>query len=487
MNATIPTPRRLGDIDTSFGTDGVFAVQFDGYGVVEPGEIDTVRALDRAPDGSYMLALGFRNAAGSLYGLVRLKQDGKLDPTYGGGKGFVLGSLPAEQTMAGAQPWITPDGKTVVVLRDQLSETWTLARHDVDGAQDKHFGVVGDYINLDSIRPPRDPVVVKGFVIAGHESSFYFIGSMREPTARRATRVAPWVSEGVTSTECGNTRLGRYAGAVVFRFDGAGQLDPTFAGGKGYKYVDIPLNPSGRITDAVLQDDGKLVVSTATTGGNARIVRLLGSTGEPDPAFGTNGVFEVKGDSAERTEIEKLAWSAEAGLWGVGRTTNLSHKGLLIALDDKGTIREDFNGGQLLTIDYGATESGKDDGFAIPIHMQISGDGVIVAGGPRRPYGIEPKVLIVGRHRRPGALDPSFGEADETGTRKGFYTVNLDREGFNFFYLGMDLNDEHLTLELLNGDGMVPPPDGDRTTVERFTARETLRGPEVNVTYKARR
>ena len=81
-------------------------------------------------------------------------------------------------------------------------------------------------------------------------------------------------------------------------------------------------------------------------------------------------------------------------------------------------------------------------------------------------------MLIVGRHRPSGALDPLFGEADETGTRKGFYTVKLDRPGFNFFYLGIDLDSERLTLELLNGDGVIGTPNLDRTTVERYVVSQ---------------
>ena len=482
-----PTSRRLGHPDPSFGSKGVFVVQFDGYDDVEPGEIDSVRALDRAPDGSLMLALGFKNDDGSvwLYGLARLTPDGKRDPAYGAGKGFVLGSLTSAQRMMGAQPWITPDGKTVVVLRDQASRTWTLARHESSGAQDLNFGATGGYINLDAIRPPGERVVVKGFIIAGPESGFYFIGSTREPVAERAPE-GDTKTEGDTTTEGGSTWAGPYAGAVVFRFDGSGRLDTTFAD-RGYVYVDVPLNPSGRITDAVVQDDGKLVLSTATTSGNSRIVRLLADTGTPDPDFGKDGqgFVEVRGDSADRIEIEKLAWSSEAGLWGLGRSMLLSHKGVLIALDGHGEIREDFNGGNgLMEITYDGLSAG--DGFSWPVHIHTSGRGVTVAGGPRRPFGNEPKALIVGRHGYSGALDPSFGDADETGTPKGFYTVDLDRKGANFFFLGIDLDDEQLTLELLNGDGG-GTSNPDLTTVERYVVSQASREAKVAISYEVKR
>jgi hypothetical protein len=478
MNAT-PLSLRRGGLDPSFGNEGLFDVAFDGYDAVEPAEIDTVRAFARAPDGSFTLALAFGkpNSHTWQYGLVRLTPNGRLDPAFGAG-GIVMGSLPPERMMGGAQPWLDQDGGTVVVIRNTESRQWTLARHDRLGARDEAFGGMGGYVNLDAIRPPGEPFVVRGFIIAGPGRSFCFIGSVKQSVAGRTT-------EGVTTTEDGGMREDRYVGAVVLRFDGSGRLDTTFAG-KGYVYVDVPLNPSGRITDAVVQDDGKLVLSTATTGGNSRIVRLLADTGSPDPDFGTNGVFVVEGDSADRMEIEKLAWSSEAGLWGLGRNMNLLPRvGLLIALDDKGRIREDFNGGRLMEINYGGAAT--DDGFNIPVHIQPSGAGVTVAGGPRRPYGTEPKVLIVGRHLSSGALDRSFGEADAAGTPKGFYGVDLDRKGYNFFYLGIDLNDEYLTVELLNGDGAPPNPNADLTTVERYVVSQGSPASAVNVNDEIRR
>ena len=69
----------------------------------------------------------------------------------------------------------------------------------------------------------------------------------------------------------------------------------------------------------------------------------------------------------------------------------------------------------------------------------------------------------------------AFGEADQAGIRRGFYTVSLDRPGANFFFLGIDLDDERLTLELLNGNGG-GTSNPDRTTVERYVVSQASRG-----------
>ena len=454
---SLSTPRSQGDIDPSFASNGVFPVEIDGYGRLKTSELDTVRALDRAPDGGLVLALGCTHLETSVrgYALMRLTDQGALDPSFGGG-GFVIGSTPPEHELLGAQPWIAPDRKTVVVLRDSSSRSWTLARHDVDGRLDTAFGTLG-YIDLDAIRPAGEPTVVKGFVIPGPGHAFYFVGTTRETMADAE----------------------RFAGGIVFRFDASGRLDPAFAG-KGYAHVHVPLNPSGRVTDAVAQGDGKVVLSTATSSGNARVVRVL-PTGEPDPGFGTNGVFVVEGPSQNRYEIEKLAWSADAGLWALGMVVSQSGRGgVLIALNDEGDIPASFNGGRLLEMSHGG-EPDAGDGFAIPLYVEIAtGRGVITVGSPYHLGAREPKRMIVARHLPSGSLDPTFGEDDPAGTPQGFYKVELAREGFNFFHQGVRMTEEHVIVELLNGDGG-RSANPDRVTVERFIASKAAVGSPVKI------
>jgi uncharacterized delta-60 repeat protein len=449
--------RKQGESDASFGNGGKTELKVDGYHV-EPGGSELLRAMRRTTDGHIMLAMGcipalrgwrswlsrflprvIRPWASWQYGLARLTPTGEFDSSFGE-QGVVIEPPLPEETLQGAQPLPMADGATVLVLRSQASDTWMLTRRTDTGELDAAFGING-YVNLNGIRPPAEPGVVKGFALPAQDDGFFFVGTTKNVE-------------------------GRYGG-IVFRFGASGRLDPVFAG-KGYALVDVPLNPRGRITDAVLQDDGKIVLSTATSGGNARILRLL-PTGQPDPAFGTNGEFVVTGDSADRNEIEKLAWSGEAGLWGAGTIMTRSPKvGLLVALDDTGHVAPGFNGGKLLEIHYGGI--GAKDGIAMPIHLQTSSHGgVAVIGSPYYDGTIESKKAVIGRHLPSGALDRSFGEPDETGTPKGFYTVTFDRKGFNFIFFGIDVTDDHLTFELLSGDG-AGSSNPDRVTVERFLA-----------------
>lgn len=373
--------RKQGDIDTSFGTDGTFVLKAEGY-VLEPGASEPLRALARTDDGKIMLAMGCREPTSQhwQYALARLTPAGQFDPSFGEQGVVIHPPLPGE-TLQAAQALPVSGGATVLVLRSQLSDKWQLTRRTETGDLDQSFGVDG-YVNLDDIHPEIEPDVVKGFVIHAEDEGFFFVGTTKTPD--------------------------KHIGGIVFRFDASGRLNPAFAG-NGYALIDLPFGTSGRITDAILQDDGKVVLSTATVAGNGRIVRLL-PTGKPDPGFGTDGAFVVEGDSADRNEIERLAWSVESGLWAAGSVMTRTPKaGLLLRLDDKGRIPVGFNGGKLLEIDYEGL--GSQGGMAFPMHIEASAGGVRVVGRADNDR-TEIRRVIVGSHDLSGALDVSFGDRD---------------------------------------------------------------------------
>lgn len=425
--------REQGDIDTSFGNEGTAELRVEGY-IVEPGASEPLRALARTADDKIMLAMGCRRPSGGWqYGLARLMPDGTFDPSFGV-EGVAIEPPLSEETLQGAQPLPMAGGATVLVLRSMDSQTWMLTRRNAKGVLDDAFGI-GGYVNLDGIRPPGEPRVVKGFVIAGSDDGCFFIGTTKA------------VEGGL--------------GGIVFCFDAQGKLDPTFAG-KGYALVDVPLGESGRITDALLQDDGKVVLSTATVSGNARIVRLLRS-GVPDPAFGDAGHVVIDGnDSADRIEIEKLAWSNDAGLWGAGSImTRRPRVGVLVRLDDKGTIPPSFNGGKSLEINYGKTDD--DGGLALPLHIAISAEAGVTVVGSADHDGTSIKRVVVGRHVSSGELDSSFGDRD------GYFVIEPDLEGFNFIFFGIDVTNDYLVFEMLSGNG-VGGTNPDRVLVQRYFA-----------------
>jgi hypothetical protein len=245
-----------------------------------------------------------------------------------------------------------------------------------------------------------------------------------------------------------------------------GRLDHSFAQ-RGYAHFDVPLGSSGRITDAVVQDDGKIVLSMASASGTSHIVRLLPS-GDPDAGFGSEGHVVVAGNNdIDVVQVEKLAWS-QAGIFGLGHIANRSSRiGLLVALDDTGAMAAGFNEGKPFEIRYG--KNGDDEplpgrgGLSAPLNIAVDAKGRVTVVGHADHDRSEIKRVIVGRHLPSGELDPSFGES------VGFYTIDFSLVGFNFIFFGADVTDDRLTFEILSGDGG-GGSNPDRVLVQRFFA-----------------
>jgi uncharacterized delta-60 repeat protein len=440
--------RQPGDIDTSFGTHGAFELKIDGYKDVELIDRDRYRAMSRAHDGSILLAVQFNeDGPGHLseYGVVRLTSDGALDPSFGEG-GVVFGAEPRDASAV--QAWPASDGSTVVLIAKNRVRhgAYRLVRLDAGGALDATFGSNGSVV-LDELLPAADGrFVVGAFVVDGLADDFFVVGVTK--------------SAGQDGSE-------KFEGGIVFRFDVSGRLDDNFAG-NGYAHVALPLGVGGEITDAVVQDDEKVVLGVNISGGNARLVRLLPS-GEPDMAFGDAGHVVINGTHpVDSTEVRRLTWAKERALWAVGTVVDRSIRiGLLVRLDDQGKIPADFNEGKPVEIKYGRNDVGAEGGLAFPMSLAaVVGGGINVIG--RSDYDrTNIKRAIVGRHLASGALDGTFGEANEAGDPTGFIAIHLDRDGGNFHFFGADIAGDRLTFEIVGGDGS-GGSNPDRVTVERY-------------------
>jgi uncharacterized delta-60 repeat protein len=115
-------------------------------------------------------------------------------------------------------------------------------------------------------------------------------------------------------------RFGRYSFCIA-RLNYNGALDTEFGGG-GVVYVDLGSGSSEVAALAVLPDDRVVAVGRCQQGAVSRVcaVRLL-PEGEPDPAFGTDGIAIVA--TAESPIANALAVAEDGALY-VGATCNLN-------------------------------------------------------------------------------------------------------------------------------------------------------------------
>ena len=121
---------------------------------------------------------------------------------------------------------------------------------------------------------------------------------------------------------------------ATFAFGAAGDLDPAFASNGSLLQK---IGPSSYADDVAIQPDGKLLVAgqTCSSFDCDLFIARFSSRGEPDPAFGTNGVVRVStgewsSDSAialapgGKIVVAGNLWDASA--WLESRTTRSENR-----------------------------------------------------------------------------------------------------------------------------------------------------------------
>lgn len=255
-----------GDLDASFGGDGVVMLSgirggFNDVAVLADGKILAIGFARGPVDNDFLLArfnpngssdttfgggdglatvdLGGNNAGSRLavrpdgklivYGtqLARFHADGRLDRSFGGGDGFVSFPVPAPFTREPDGLALTANNKILITRYDRVS------RYTTDGLLDTTFGAGGHFaaplpadLGLSSYTPDEVGVLPDGRIIVAGEAN----------------------SE--------NPDEGFGDDFIVVRLTPGGQLDRSFADGKGYVYADADVDdevnrmsiaPGGRI------------------------------------------------------------------------------------------------------------------------------------------------------------------------------------------------------------------------------------------------
>jgi uncharacterized delta-60 repeat protein len=253
--------RKTGSLDSGFGTGGQVAVDLPGT------SLDGVRALATFRDGRILAAATLQPASGGTkIALVRFLPTGEIDPSFGGGNGYVI-TGPSGSTLGS----MTQD-KTgnIIVAAGRPSgggEIPYVMRFAFDGTPDATFGAGG---TVDGA-----PLGLSG---------------------RATGALARTDGTIVYSVGAGPDTLGPST-FVVGRLLANGTPDPTF-GGTGV--VPVPLTPySGAGAGAIGVRQGPansvLVAGTDVTAKGslrAAVVRMR-QDGSLDPRFASDGVAHV--------------------------------------------------------------------------------------------------------------------------------------------------------------------------------------------------
>jgi uncharacterized delta-60 repeat protein len=252
-----------GALDPDFGTGGIASVSLGA----DAWAFDVARQAD-----GKLVVTGFYDDGAQSRLVLRLEDDGSLDPTFGSG-GVVVDGPGPQGNRFGFAIDVLPDGN--ILVGGQSGGLAELARYLPNGSADGSFGVAG-------IADASDP--------GGQEIA---IGGM----ARRPDGTI--VLSGTIDRDPSGFDV------AIVRFDADGLLDTSFAPG-GVARVVVGTQTSGA-NGAIAQPNGKIVVTgvtreldTPTSTHDTRIlVARIGNTcgdGTVDPDEGCDDGNAVDGD-----------------------------------------------------------------------------------------------------------------------------------------------------------------------------------------------
>ena len=306
------TSARAGQLDTTFGANGMARVRF---GADDDGGYF---GLDVA--GGRIVAAGW--GAGGLgairFRLARLTASGKLDPSFGAGGRVATGWAPstADAAYAVAVDHQRDGGIIAMGWRDTFRSepaNIALARYAPDGSLDAAgFGVGGkSLIDLGGAEEITDGLVLPddAIVMVGRSDDKLLItraspkGTLDSSFARGAGYLAVKVGQSAVARAVtvdangrllvvGSADMGGQHDPVVLRLTAEGALDRSF-GADGRVVVSEPRSDE-RAVSVALSPDGRMVVASdvGSAGGRELRVRRFLADGSPDVAFGTRGVAE---------------------------------------------------------------------------------------------------------------------------------------------------------------------------------------------------
>ena len=349
-----------GDLDPSFGGDGVVQVQ--------PGSRESeLNAL--ALSGDRVLAVGteYSDSDCSDETLVRWLADGTPDPAYGTGGVAVTPTIQCRQDFPHfVRPLaldVAPDGSAITggdAAGQGIGDGEMVTAHTAKGALDSAFGRGAGFVRHDD----------------------YFHGNVNALVRLPDGRIA-----------AAGLHYGIRNAWGLSRYEADGDRDASFGGGDGF-VLHQPFGGQGSIQGAVPDGaDGALVVAGDSWGRTTPAAPTIGrflADGSLDPSFGDAGLNRVSLDGG----LMDIAETADGGFVAVGNHWDGSRYGwLLLKFDAAGDLDETFGA-------MGRVDGPAGTAWAVATDAQ---ERIVVAG--RTPGA----GFTVARFLANGAADDGFG------------------------------------------------------------------------------
>lgn len=230
-----------GTIDSSFGGGGYVLTSYDAAS-------DTLASIALQPDGK-IIAYGYFNDGQDTLQVMRYHTDGSPDSSFG-----MYGRVKLCEGFTNAMPnniAMMPDGRIVVGGDADINalngaSAFIAIRLLPDGSLDTAFNHTGmAYTDIDLNLPPPLPFLTQ----------HYACKAMRMQTDGKVLFIGHvYLYNSITSVVTPDT-------AIIVRLDSLGKLDSSFGGNGAPKLPDIIVSPysATRLVDMLVQSDGKIV------------------------------------------------------------------------------------------------------------------------------------------------------------------------------------------------------------------------------------
>ncbi|MEI7492519.1 MAG: hypothetical protein WCK92_14055 [Bacteroidota bacterium] len=288
-----------GIIDTTFGTNGMFLMHARGGS-------DIASSMALQPDGKIIVVGSSSDGNYDAFALARFKPEGVPDPSFGKNGMVVTDVRYGDDRINDVA--IQPDGK--IVVAGSSNTKLGAARYLANGELDRSFGNNG--ITLTSVNDCEDiasAIVLQGdgkIVVAG--SSFN----------------------------------GESFDFALVRYTTQGKPDASF--GKGGIVVTSLGNGDDKVSDLLIQPDGKLVAGGSSFNGQSDDFALAryNHDGTLDKSFGNKGIVITsvqKGDE----HIYSLALQGDGKIVAAGNTNNgYNNDFIILRFMPDGSLDPDF-------------------------------------------------------------------------------------------------------------------------------------------------
>lgn len=362
-----------GDLDTSFGDNGLFVGEFGG-------QSEGLRSISLDEQNRVIMAGSSVDLNTNIrsFATQRVNIDGSLDTAFGD-----MGKVITDFDSAYAEIFdslIQPDGKIIVAgssITGQGSGAFSLARYNSDGGLDISFGdggkvttEIGSEASSRSIllQPDGKVIVIgqvfdsgQGFGLARYNSD----GSLDVSFGNNGIVFTNGTGYAFASALLPDGRIlvtGGYMSGYDFsiaRYNTDGNLDQSF--GQGGKLKTDFAGGQMYSTDVVLTSNGKFVAGGLFYENTKQVFGLVGfnENGSFDNDFGTNGIQTVNFLEGSRDQLTSLVKLPDGKLLVAGQSGDSSSSAFAISrLNQNGSLDYSFGLNGKITSQFNGWISG---------------------------------------------------------------------------------------------------------------------------------